>query len=145
MPIYDGGIRANIGVLVDTVKASLKETSRLVSADRLLRIKLTCTCFVCGYRGCPHPGCRLCASGICPIPCAHPLPKSPLHTSVKMAFLVARISTQNDLCVQPFQKLPLCVSVFRVTKNQHLDPNIRNFGFDYWGFTSRDIPLRFLI
>jgi len=36
--------------------------------------------------------------------CAHPLPKSPLRSSVKMAFLVARIGAQNDPCVHPFQK-----------------------------------------
>jgi len=40
---------------------------------------------------CVHPGCRLCASGICPIPCAHLLPKSPLRASVEMAFLVAKM------------------------------------------------------
>ena len=43
-----------------------------------------------------HPGCRLRASGICLIPCAHLLPKSPLRASVKMAFLVARIGAQKD-------------------------------------------------
>ena len=47
-----------------------------------------------------HPGCRLRASGICSIPCAHPLPKSPLCASVKMAFLVARIKAQKDIRFQ---------------------------------------------
>jgi len=51
-----------------------------------------------------HPGCRLRASGICPIPCTHLLPKSPLRASVKMAFLVARIGAQKKPCVHPFQK-----------------------------------------
>ena len=57
-----------------------------------------------GWRGCVHPGCRLRASGICPIPCVHPLLKSLLRASVKMAFLVVRIGNQKDPCVRPFQK-----------------------------------------
>jgi len=61
-------------------------------------------------RGCVHPGCRLRTFWICPIPCAHPLPKSQLRASVKMAFLVARISAQKDPCVHPFQKWPLRAS-----------------------------------
>jgi len=87
-------------------------------------------------RGCVHPGCRLRASGICAIPCVHPLPKSLLRASVKMACLVARIGTQKDPCVHPFQKWPLHVSVFRVSKKKHLDPNIWKFGFYYRGFTT---------
>ena len=71
-----------------------------------------------------YPGCRLCASGICPIPCTHPLPKSLSRTSVKMAFLVARIGAQKGPCVHLFQKWPLHASVFRVTKTQHLDPKL---------------------
>jgi len=34
--------------------------------------------------------------GVSPIPCVHPLPKSPLRASVKMAFLVARIGAQLE-------------------------------------------------
>ena len=88
--------------------------------------------------GCVNPGCRLRASRICPILCAHPLPKSLLRASIKleMAFLVARIGAQDDPCVHPFQKWPLRASVFRVTKNQHLNPNISNFGFYNQGFTT---------
>jgi len=54
-----------------------------------------------------------------------------------MAFLVERISARKDPCVHPFQKGPLRSSLFRFTKNQHLDPNIRNFGFYYRGFTTK--------
>ena len=75
-------------------------------------------------------------------PCAYPLPKSPLRASVKIAFLVVRIGAQNDIFVHPFQKWPLRASVFRVTKNQHLDPNIRNFGSEYRGFSTEDGPDR---
>ena len=84
------------------------------------------------------PGCRLRTSGICPIPCGHPLPESPLHASVKMALLVARISAQKDPCAHPFQKWPLCASFFKsVTKNQHLD---LNFDFYHTIFTTEDGP-----
>ena len=72
--------------------------------------------YPCDYRGCVHPGCRLRASGIWPIPCAHALPKSPLRASVKTAFLVARIGAQNDLCVHPFQKWPLRASISKSLK-----------------------------
>jgi len=65
-----------------------------------------------------HPKCRFRESGICSIPCAHPLPKSPLRASVKMAFLVASISAQKDPCVHPFQKLPLRASVFNSIKTK---------------------------
>ena len=87
------------------------------------------------------PTCRLRASGICPIPCVHPLPKSLLRVSVKMAFLVARIGAQKDPCVHPFQRWPLHASIIRVTKNQHLDPNIRNFGVYYRFSHSHRVPL----
>ena len=80
-------------------------------------------------------GCRLRASRICPIPCAYPLPKSPLRASVKMAFLVARIGVPKDPGVHPFQKWSLRASVFKVIKNQHLDPNI-TLEFETWGFTT---------
>ena len=43
--------------------------------------------------------------------CAYPLPKSPLCSSIKMAFLVARISAQKDPCMHPFQKGHLRASV----------------------------------
>jgi len=84
-------------------------------------------------RGWVNLGCRLRASGICPIFCAYPLPKSPLRASIKMALLVARIGAQNDRCVS---EMTLRASFFRVTKNQHLDPNIRNSGFYYRVFTT---------
>ena len=67
-----------------------------------------------------HPGCKLRASRICSIPCAHPLPRSLLRASVTMAFLVACISVQNDPCMNLFQKWPLRASVF-----QSLNTNIR--------------------
>jgi len=41
------------------------------------------------------------------VACAYLLPKSPLRASVKMAFLVARISAQKDPCMHPSQKGPL--------------------------------------
>ena len=71
------------------------------------------------WRGCVHPGCRLRVSRVCPIPCAHPLLKSPLRAlaSVTMAFLVVRIGAQNDPCVHPFQTWPLYASVFKSLKN----------------------------
>ena len=57
-------------------------------------------------RGCLHRdvGHKLPASGICHIPCAYPLPKSPLRAPVKMALLVACIRAPKDPYVQPFQK-----------------------------------------
>jgi len=80
-------------------------------------------------RGCVHPGCRLCASGICPLTCAHPLPKIPLRASVKMAFLVARIGATNDPCVHPFQKWPLCASVSKSLKINIWIRTSENLGF----------------
>jgi len=53
-----------------------------------------------------------------------------------MAFLVARICAQNDRCVHPFLKRSLRAIVF--TENQHSDPSIRNFGFDYWCTITED-------
>jgi len=72
-----------------------------------------------------YPGCRLCASGICPIPCTHPLPKSLSRTSVKMAFLVARIGAQKALACTCFKNDP-CMHPF----SDSLKPSIwiRNFG-----------------
>jgi len=67
------------------------------------------------------------------MPCA-PFPKNPLRATFKMALLVVRIRAQKDPCVHPFHKRPLHASVFRVTKNQHLDPNILHFDFWYRGF-----------
>ena len=67
---------------------------------------------------CVHLGCRLRASGKCLIPCTHPLPKSPLRASVKMAFLVARIGAQKDHCVHLFQKWPLHASVWKSLKTK---------------------------
>ena len=66
-------------------------------------------------RGIPNPklGCRLRASGICPIPCAYPLPTSLLRAFVKMAFLVARTSALKDPCVRLYQEWPLRSSVFQ--------------------------------
>jgi len=78
---------------------------------------------------CPHPGCRLRACGICPIPCA-PFPKNPLRASFKMGLLVVRIGAQKEACVHAFHKRSLRASVFRVTKNQHLNAaNVLHFGF----------------
>ena len=59
-----------------------------------------------GLRGCVHLGRRLHASEICPMPCAYPMPKSPLHASIKKmdAFLVAKISVPKDSRVHSFQK-----------------------------------------
>jgi len=72
---------------------------------------------------CTHPGCAA----------SHTLRASvaqkSLRASVKMAVLVARIGTQKDPCVHLFQKWPLYGHVSRVTKNQHMDPNIWNFCF----------------
>ena len=83
-----------------------------------------------------QPG-RLRASGICTIPCTYLLPKSLLRASVKIDFLFARISATKDPDVQPFQNRPLRASVFKITKNLYLDPNIQNFDYYYRVFTTR--------
>jgi len=89
---------------------------------------------------CVHPGCRLRVSGICPIPCAHPLPESPLRASVKMAILVARIDAHKDPCVHLFQKWPLRASVFKSLKTNIWNPNL---GFTTGVLQKRMAPLGF--
>ena len=66
-----------------------------------------------------HLGCRLRASGICPILCTHPLPKCPLRTSVKTRFLVAGIRVKFHRCMHPYSKSALHASALRFTKNGH--------------------------
>jgi len=68
-----------------------------------------------GYRGCVN---RLRASGICLISCTHPLPKSQLLASVKMAFLVACIRAKKDPCLHLFEKPSLRASVFKSLKTK---------------------------
>jgi len=74
------------------------------------------------------------------MPCAHPLLKKS----------VACIR-QNGLsgCAHPYPKRPFRTSVpemtracirFQVTEDQHLDPIILNFGFNFWVFTKEDGP-----
>jgi len=46
------------------------------------------------FWGCPHPGCRLRESGICPILCAHLLPKS-------LVAVCQRVSRDSLGCVSP--------------------------------------------
>ena len=72
--------------------------------------------------GCTHPGCRLHASGICPIPCTHPLPKCPLRTSVKTRFLVACIRVKFHRCKHPYSKSTLHVLI-RLNRFYHLGKN----------------------
>jgi len=52
-----------------------------------------------------------------------------VHLSSMPKTTLACIWFRNDPCVHPF---------FRVTKTQHLDPDIRNFGFYYRGWTTED-------
>jgi len=87
-----------------------------------------------GQRGCPHEGCvhlefapylaRIrCPKVLCLYPSKWPFW---MRGSVHQKTLEC-IRFKNDTCVHPF---------FTVTTNQHLDPNIRIFGFYYRIFTT---------
>jgi len=62
--------------------------------------------FYADKKSCVHPGYRLRAIGICPIPCADPLPNSPLRASVKIALFVARICFQTTFARIRFRNVP---------------------------------------
>ena len=57
------------------------------------------------------PWYRLHGSGICPMSCADPLPKSPLYTSVKIDVWFVYIRFKKDRSVHPFWKWP-CMDPF---------------------------------
>jgi len=77
------------------------------SNERAYSVKSSLQSISKGQRGCLH---------IWDVGCA-PVAQKSVAASVKMAFLVARISAPKEPCVHPFQKRPLRASVFKSLKN----------------------------
>jgi len=89
--------------------------------------------------GCVDLGCRLRASGVCSVPCAHPLPqKSVACIRHNGLYGYAHRCPKGPLRASDSEMTFACIR-FQVTTNQHLDPN---FGFYYQIFTTDNGPDR---